>query len=574
MAQAQSTPPPSDLHEELDPAGQQADGGQYSHAETLATALAAVLAMYPDAPVLATRADGTVVAMPASVPLQRNPVLEPRTGMDLVISEDRPQLIATWDKVLARGSGRCPLHPASHPDTTVMYCGFDVRETHGVVIAVLRPTDSAGGPVPEVRATPLVSRFARVIKDDAGFILKIDEVLTQILGWSAEEMEGRRSMEFIHPDDHSLAIDNWMALLASPGIGRRVRLRHRRRDGSWVWFELTNNNLLEDPDHRCVVCEMLDISEEMARQQLFERLAETVPVGLFQVDAQRNIVYTNKRLHQILGVTAATTVAAQLATIADADRSRLEQALNRVLGEGLDAEIEVELQSPGGLKFCTVSVRALNHDDGTISGAIACVADVTDSTRMREELKKRATFDELTGCYNRQSIMQALEASISSDHARSERAVMFIDLDRFKEVNDREGHAAGDELLRIVAEKLRSVVRGDDLVGRIGGDEFLVVCPEIGGAAQAMKLAARLADALRTGVSLDTIGAAHELKVSVGVAWSKGEGIGADLLVAQADSAMYESKREGAGLPKLAPEEPEITARRAGSERLVDRRLR
>jgi diguanylate cyclase (GGDEF)-like protein len=179
---------------------------------------------------------------------------------------------------------------------------------------------------------------------------------------------------------------------------------------------------------------------------------------------------------------------------------------------------------------------------------------------MREELKKRATFDELTGCYNRPSIMDALAASVASGQRRGERAVMFIDLDRFKEVNDREGHAAGDALLRIVAEGLRSVVRADDLVGRIGGDEFLVVCPEIGGTEQAMELAGRIAQALREQVCLATVRTAPQLQASIGVAWSSGDSVGADTLVAQADNAMYESKRERNGRPKLATAVPEIAA--------------
>jgi diguanylate cyclase (GGDEF)-like protein/PAS domain S-box-containing protein len=540
--------------------------GDYSDINTLETALASLLVRYPEAPVVASGTDGVLVAMPASVPLQRNPVLEARTGMDLVSPEDRPRLLSNWDKVLTGGAARCQLHLASNPDATVMCFWFDIRETHGVIVTVLVPTNAADSPVPRVPDhPPVTSRFARISKDDAGVIVKIDRAATQILGWSAEEMEGHRSTEFFHPDDHALAIDNWLEMLASPGIGRRVRLRHRRRDGSWLWFEVTNNNLLEDPDYRCVVCEMVDISEEMAREQLLGRLAETVPVGLFQVDADRHVVYTNDRLHQILGVDGATTVETQLATVVDADRSAIGHALDDVLGQGKDADIEVELRLPpsGRLRFCTISLRALDNGDGTISGAIACVADVTDSTRMREELKTRATFDELTGCYNRPSIMDALEASVASGQRRGERAVMFVDLDRFKEVNDREGHAAGDELLRIVAERLRSVVRADDLVGRIGGDEFLVVCPEIGGPEQAMKLAERMAQALRKEACLATVGTAVELKASIGVAWSNGDDTGADMLVAQADSAMYKSKRERAGQPKLTATGPEITASRS-----------
>ena len=294
-------------------------------------------------------------------------------------------------------------------------------------------------------------------------ILKADEAITKILGWSAEELEGHRTVEFIHPDDHALAVDNWVEMLAVPGPGRRVRLRHRRRDDSWVWFEVTNHNLTRDPDHKCVVSEMVDISEEMAaheelraREQLLDRLATAMPVGMFQIDAERRIVYTNDRLHQILGVERSGTVEEQLATVAEADRPVLERALEATLGRGLEADIEVQLQlSPDEApRFSTVSLRALSSEDGTVTGAMACVADVTDSVRMREELVRRATFDELTDCYNRASIMLALEANI--ERSGGERAVVFVDVDCFKAVNDEHGHAVGDELLRVVARQLQA----------------------------------------------------------------------------------------------------------------------
>ena len=545
------TPSPSTPREPAEAPSAQALDGSLS-GRTAATALAALLARYPEAPVLASAADGTVVDVPDSVPLQLNPVLRPHMGIDLVVAGDRARLLAAWDQVLSTGSTRSLLHMVSDPETPVMYCGFDVRETHGVILAVVVPVDPSERPV-ERHREPATPRFARINKNDAGFIVKIDETVTQILGWTAEEMEGHRSVEFIHPDDQALAIDNWLEMLASPGIGRRLRLRHRRRDGSYVWFEVTNNNLLSDPNFRCVVCEMVDLSEEMAREQLLERLAATVPVGLFQVDTDRRIVYTNGQLHKIVGVERADEVDAQLGTIVASDRPLLWSALDAVLERGEDAEAEVALQLPaGGMRFCTINMRALNHDDGKISGAIACVADVTDSARMREELKRRATFDELTGCYNRPSIMAALEACVSSGKAQSECAVMFIDLDRFKEVNDREGHAAGDELLKVVAERLLRVVRGDDLVGRIGGDEFLVVCPEIGGHDQAMRLAERISGVLRTDICLAGVSKPHRLEASIGVALSDGGDLGADLLVAQADGAMYESKHERAGEPKFA----------------------
>ena len=380
-------------------------------------------------------------------------------------------------------------------------------------------------------------------------------------------MIGQRGSEFMHPDDRPLALDNWIEMLVAPGPGRRVRLRHRRKDKSWVWFEVTNHNLLNDPDYGCVVSEIVDISEEMAAHELLDGLARAIPVGLFQVDTSRHVVYTNDMLHEILGVEREDTVDAQLQSVKDADRAALSLALDEVLASGQPADIEVELRVPssGELRFCAVGLRSFSQDDGPITGAIGCVADITDSTHMREELRRRATFDELTGCYSRAAIMSALEANIASGERQAERAVVFVDVDRFKDVNDRHGHGAGDELLSAVAERLRSVVREGDMVGRIGGDEFLAVCPEVGGPEQAMMLAGRLAQA-----ELDEIRVAKGaivVQVSIGVAWSSGEEADADAMVAMADKAMYESKREGAGRPKLAsaaaPRRAQATSRQA-----------
>ena len=136
-------------------------------------------------------------------------------------------------------------------------------------------------------------------------------------------------------------------------------------------------------------------------------------------------------------------------------------------------------------------------DSGAVTGAIVCVADVTDSVRMREELEHRATFDLLTRCYNRASILQALERTLAEPRPDdSGTGVIFIDLDRFKDVNDRLGHAAGDVLLVEVARRLASCTREADLVGRIGGDEFLVVCTRVPDEATTLKIAGQLADAL------------------------------------------------------------------------------
>jgi diguanylate cyclase (GGDEF)-like protein len=195
------------------------------------------------------------------------------------------------------------------------------------------------------------------------------------------------------------------------------------------------------------------------------------------------------------------------------------------------------------------SLRALTAESGEVTGAIVCVADVTESARLRDELHMRATFDDITRCHNRASTMTSLEALLSDTGAGGRPAVIFVDLDRFKEVNDTLGHAAGDELLSVVARRLLRAVRADDIVGRIGGDEFLVIRPGIADAGQAMTTANRLAGTFRREVRLKA--GRLRCRASIGVAWSSEPEFDAEGLVAMADAAMYEAKRSGCGIPIL-----------------------
>ncbi len=530
-------------------------------AEAVERALYELQDRYPDAPMVAVSGNGLIVALPDSVRRRENPVLSGRSGLDSVPAEDRPHFIEAFDCVLNHGVAQCALHPPGFEE--IIYHGFDLRERHGVIVGVLTSDgapsyEDARGAAPDlVQIGP--PRFMKVKKDERSFVIGVAGAVTEILGWNPEEMEGHRSLEFIHEDDHALAIDNWMEMMAHPGPGRRVRQRLRHKDGSWVWFEVTNHNLLADPDHHCVVSEMVDISDEMAaqealraREELLRRLAETVPVGLLQTDPDGRVIYTNDRLHEILGVEPAASAADQLATVVVPDRPALERALEGVLGAGADADIEVAVRHTDEPepRFCKLSFRALRYEDGNVTGAIVCVSDVTESARMREELSFRATFDELTGCHNRASIMAALAADIGRKRRRAERAVMFIDLDGFKSINDRYGHAAGDRLLQSIGRVLRESVRDGDCVGRTGGDEFLVLCPDVGGADRALKLAGRIARALRAEGCGP--GGNHGCRVSIGVAFSSGTTGTADALVAAADQAMYRSKRAGTGEPELA----------------------
>ena len=201
------------------------------------------------------------------------------------------------------------------------------------------------------------------------------------------------------------------------------------------------------------------------------------------------------------------------------------------------------------LRRCTISLRSLTTESGTTTGAVGSINDITESARLRKQLEDRATYDHLTGCLNRASIITALDRSRQNTAEGSGTAVIFIDIDRFKRVNDELGHAAGDELLVAVASRLRGCVR-EDSVGRLGGDEFLVICDGVPGRDRAASIGGRIAQALHGQVRVG--GLSVPLRASIGVAWSDDPAVGADTLLARADTAMYVSKRNDQGEPVLS----------------------
>jgi diguanylate cyclase (GGDEF)-like protein len=186
---------------------------------------------------------------------------------------------------------------------------------------------------------------------------------------------------------------------------------------------------------------------------------------------------------------------------------------------------------------------------GEVNGAITCVLDITDSARARQELEKRATFDPLTHCHNRSSILGSLQGELEREDAATTGAV-YVDLDDFKPVNDKLGHAAGDELLVLVAERMKLASRDHDVIGRLGGDEFLVLLRDIPGPDMAMRAAERIGNALCS--TFDLSCGTVKLRASIGVACSNAGAITAEDLVKRADEAMYESKQQRQCVPVLA----------------------
>jgi diguanylate cyclase (GGDEF)-like protein/PAS domain S-box-containing protein len=529
--------------------------------ESIAQAAASLLADHPDASVAAMASfAGFYCDVPKTVPLHGQEVVRTGRLYEMVPSRFRVAVFDAWRRVRQHGVGTATV--TTHADEPATMYFFDTRPVHGVVLAIVVPGEPHTNDLSDLGPeAPARSRFGRFWRDDLGRIQKMDEAGEQLLGFRSAELCGQEPIPFIHPDDHELAFENYIETLASPGQARRWRCRHRRGDGSWLWVEITNTNLLEDPAHGMVLSEMMDISEEMEanerlreREELLQRLAESMPLGIVQAEPDGRVVYTNRRLHEMVGVSHAASLSALFTLAVGDDRHRLAAAVDRVAGSGVDSNVDLRLDRPGHghQRICHVTVQALRDGEGKISGTVLTVEDVTEATMLRREMERRATVDPLTGCRNRAATMTELERALSrAVQPDMGTGVVFIDLDEFKPINDRLGHAAGDEVLVAAADRLRRSVRTEDVVGRLGGDEFIVVCPSASRPELTVEVAQRIVEQLAEPLEL-TSGERVRLRASIGVAWEVNGETTADGLVARADAAMYESKRQGTGSPVLA----------------------
>lgn len=385
-------------------------------------------------------------------------------------------------------------------------------------------------------------------RDAAGLITAVDPAMLDLLGWRPEQLVGQPSTRFIHPEDQASAVAAWVDMITAPGSSRVWRGRYRTAVGAWQWVETVNClgevDQLVHSTMRAVTVEQVSVEEELrARTQLLSLLSDALPVGLVQIDTAGRVSFTNDRLHAIVGTSSSATLAAQLANVVGEDLDDLDAALAAVLAHQPVDDIELRLDIGGVPRVCLLSLRALTDNDGVVTGAIGCISDVTDSVQLRRELEIRASVDQLTSCFNRAATLELLGSTLRAREAEASlgTAVVFIDLDRFKPVNDVFGHAVGDRLLIDAADRLHAATRGSDLVGRIGGDEFLVICPGVDSPAAAVEIADRIAAALTAEIDVGV--GVVALRASVGVAWTADE-LDADGFIAQADAAMYQSKRD------------------------------
>ena len=226
------------------------------------------------------------------------------------------------------------------------------------------------------------------------------------------------------------------------------------------------------------------------------------------------------------------------------DRERFREVADKA---GAVRDYPVKLERKDGCAIdCLLTSTVRRDPGGNVLGYQGIVRDVTAQKRAAERLMHLATHDVLTDLPNRAAFTDRL--SLEIEHARRERqglAVMLVDLDRFKQVNDTLGHAAGDQVLRAVSDRLRAALRRSDTIARLGGDEFLLLVPEVGAATDASEVARKVLEALRKFFVIDQ----HEVRVdaSIGIAMFPEAGSDVGILMKNADEAMYSAKEHGRG---------------------------
>jgi len=290
----------------------------------------------------------------------------------------------------------------------------------------------------------------------------------------------------------------------------------------------------------------ITLEEQSSRNsRLLETVISAAREGVVIVAEDRRVLYANPAAGAITGFDPEELVGSGEGFL----RHNLDQALcDYICGEAQKNshwQQEIEMHAKNGEpRLVWLNLDVLRNRQGQIEYYVAIMNDVTDIYRSRAELQHVATHDDLTGLPNRALFEERLEQALS--RARRQEvigALLLLDLDRFKQINDSLGHAVGDGMLVEVAERLNQACRMEDMVARLGGDEFTVVLEDLESLEQASRVAEKILDVFSRPMSVE--GLELDVSTSVGIATFPAEGESIGDLLKQADAAMYEAKEAG-----------------------------
>ncbi len=457
-----------------------------------------------------------------------------------------------------------------------------------------------------------------VVVEASGLVSYASPTAVRMIGLSVDQVVGREATEFIHPDDREVGARNLANVVSVRGASPSFEIRLGDGLGTWRWVECTCSNQLENPAVRGIVTNTRDITEkkqanEFARADMraMEQILEGSPltealytlcaaIESYDPDLRAAIRLIDNEAGGLrhtaaptlpLGLTRAIDERADgagsislaeyaeglLVHVDDGTDPRWDSLRQRARDDELAAFWSMPIRNAetadlvGLVNVYSRAAREPTEAEVVLMDRVGhFVALAVDRAQHTDELGYMALHDALTGLPNRALAIDRIQHALERlAHRPSMLAVLFLDLDRFKLVNDGLGHDTGDELLVAIARRLVTTVRRQDTVARLGGDEFVVICEDLVDEQQAEELAARASEALAAPFALAR--AEIPVSASIGIAVTRRARDSADSLLRDADAAMYRAKRRGGGRYELFDQAMHT---RAMSRLLTERALR
>ncbi|TFW06302.1 PAS domain S-box protein, partial [Oxalobacteraceae bacterium OM1] len=333
-----------------------------------------------------------------------------------------------------------------------------------------------------------------------GSFLRTNGKFQEMTGYSEEELRHMRFPELTHPEDRGLGMREFQAALSGARVTVNVEKRYMRKDGSAMWVRITGSPVYTDDRLAYCMTVVEDITgrraNERRREESERRLKLAVSIaqlGFWEWDLGSEACYYSPEFMRQLGYVPGewtATVREWTSRLHSEDRAAVFDRIDRYLANpSTDFDIEYRVQHRDGSYrwMMAHAVRIAGPQGDHMTGT---QLDITERKEAAQRVLEAAQHDPLTGLPNRALVFEYAGHMISAARrTRGQGALLFIDLDRFKPINDLYGHEVGDRVLQDVARRLMSCVRGQDLVGRLGGDEFVIVMQHNGYAAPASAVA-------------------------------------------------------------------------------------
>ena len=407
----------------------------------------------------------------------------------------------------------------------------------------------------------------------------------QLFGYSPDEMNGQSSRILYLSDDQFVDIGlHAYPAIASPGGIYEDELRLKRKDGEVFWASMRGSALDPTQPHAGSIWVFEDITERRRTSEQLHLAAmvfENTTDGVIITDQEQRIVATNRGFEEITGYSEEEVLGKKPSLLKSNrhDQSFFDE-IRRSLHENHTWDGEIWNRRKNGEVYPEqLTISAVFDASGELKHYVGVFSDITYKKAAEDEIKYLAFYDMLTRLPNRRLMLDRLSQALSSC-ARHKRqcALMMIDLDNFKTLNDTQGHDIGDQLLVTVASRLESCVRKADTVARLGGDEFVVILEDLGEDGQAALQAESVARKILTQLSqpyyLDIVSNGvklsphrHQCTSSIGITLFNDQPVTVDELMKRADTAMYQAKAAGRNTMRFYdPDMQAVVSHRAAIE--------